>query len=141
MAKGQKVFTDEEINRVYPPFKGFFTNGETREIVVISKETIQATSQAGKPYVNVEWLLADAKTGERHLLRFDFSFTNAMHPFKESMRCETSVFKITPVKTGERTSSKGQTFDVFDYDIEYVGEDGNAPAPDTDKVEASSIPF
>lgn len=124
MAKGEVVFTKEELDAVYAPIKQFFADGVTREIVILSKELVKAISQAGKEYTRVDWVVADAKTLEPKEIKFDFGFTNAMRPHKEVMRFETSHFNVTPVKTGEYNG-----YDRFDYSVEYVGEKEGAVIP------------
>ena len=124
--KGQPVFSDEEKSQVYKPLTSFFTDGVGRRIVILDKKKIDETSQAGKQYVRVDWTIADAETGEVKVVRYDFNFTNAMREHKDVMRFETSVFDVLPTKTGERVSN-GNTYDIFSYSVQYVGEDGNAP--------------
>jgi hypothetical protein len=139
MAKGDMVFTPDEMNAAYPPRVEFFTDGEPREIVILSKELAeQVSKKTGKPYTTVDWEIADAHTGEKKAVRFDFAFTNALHPHKKVMRFETSVFKITPTKVGERNG-----YSQFEYWVEYLGEDGNAPIKQDEPIvdDVSKIDF
>jgi len=132
MAKGEKAFSDDELKDIY---KSFFNDGEAKEIVILAKEKIDAVGRdSGKPYVRVDWTLADAKTGETKEIKFDFNFTNAMHEFAKEMKLETSVYKVTPMKSGERNG-----YPVFDYDVEYMGEDGAVPS--VSATPSATVPF
>ncbi|MCK9602490.1 MAG: hypothetical protein M0R06_25815 [Sphaerochaeta sp.] len=145
MAKGELILDDAEKKELYPPFVPFFENGIARRVVILKKEKIEDMSKNGKPYTRVNWTLADAETGEVHVVKYDFPFTNALSEHKDVMRYETSVFSVLPEKTGER-ESKGNTYPIFDYSVQYEGEGGAAPvkaedAPSREEVVLSDIDF
>ncbi|MCK9598615.1 MAG: hypothetical protein M0R06_06200 [Sphaerochaeta sp.] len=130
MAKGDRVFSDEEVKAVYG---GFFEDGKPRDVVVIDRTIEEKTSRKGLPYTQVIWKLADAKTGEVTSLK-DFNFTGMMKPFKKTIRYEISVYRVT--QNFDATITKETGYDTYFYDVEYVGEDGNAPIAAEDEPNA-----
>ena len=121
--KGSPVFSDEEKEEIYKPIPSFFEDGVVREVVILDKNKITKTSKDGKEYTQVEWTLADAKTGEKYTQKYGFELTNAFREHKDVMKFETSVFKITPVKIGEYNG-----YPTLGFEIEYIGEEGSTPA-------------
>ena len=121
--KGESVFSNEEKEQVFS-FKGFFQDGVQRDIVILSKEIVNAVGKfSNKPYTRVDWTVADAATGETKDIKYDFEFTGAMKAHKDVMKYETSVFRVTPKKTGENNG-----WDTFSYSVEYLGEEGSVQA-------------
>src|SRR3990167_980141 len=129
MAKGELAFNHEEAAAAFPPVVNFFEDGKTREVVVLDKSVVEDVGkQSGKPYTRGEWTLADAKTGEKKVLKYDFAFSDAMRDHKSIIRLETSTFKVTPTKTGDRNG-----YDIFEYAVEYTGESGSE-SPKGDEI-------
>jgi hypothetical protein len=136
--KGELLFTPEELEEEKKEkearYKSFFQDGVPVMVVVLKKEKIEDVGKtSGKPYTRTEWTLVDNNTGDKKVLMYDFNFTDAMEEHKPIMRCQTSLFRVTPRLEG--TNAKG--FDTFDYEIEYMGESGAAPILADDEVSAA----
>ncbi len=131
------MFSDSEKGEVFTPPNQFFQDGVARTIVILDKKIEKRVGkESGKEYTAVDWMIADAKTGETKDLRYDFAFTSAMGEHKDVMRFETSLFKVLPTKCGEYNG-----FPKFDYDVQYVGEEGSVAPQGEKEIDVASIPF